>query len=182
MDTGYRLRTGSSKLNPLEDGWRHVREILRLAPNLLLVGPGSLLILCGALLQVVSVTLPSGVAVGSLRWQPNFVSGVLLVVGVQALLAGRVLGHTSRRTSADNSSEDSFLQRLSKRSLVVGALLAAAGLALDGFLFFRWIRVRHTFQLALALGGIAQSLLIIGAMLIGFAAMYSVIVGGQRRL
>ena len=142
LSTGYRVRTGSSKLSPLKDGWRHVREILRLAPNLLLVGPGVLLILCGVLLQVVSLTWPSGVDVGSL--------------------------------------DESSLHGLSRGSLVIGGVLAVAGVGLDTFLFIHWIRVRHTFQLASALGGLAQSFLIIGTMLIGFSVIYSLVTGRRR--
>ena len=34
---------------------------------------------------------PSGIEVGSVRWQPVFLAGIAIVVGVQALLAGAVL-------------------------------------------------------------------------------------------
>ena len=44
IQTGYRPRIGQSKLETWADGWRHLTLIFMLAPDLLLIGPGLVLL------------------------------------------------------------------------------------------------------------------------------------------
>ena len=99
VHTGYRPRVGESKLDTWGDGWRHLQLILMLAPELLLIGPGASLAVLGLVMLLLAFVRPAGVEVGSLRWQPVFFSGIALVLGVQALLAGVVLAHNSSITT-----------------------------------------------------------------------------------
>ncbi len=100
IQTGYRPRIGQSKLATWSDGWRHLTLILMLAPDLLLIGPGFTLLCLGLAMLGVSFVEPKGVEIGSLVWQPVFFSGIALVLGMQALLAGAVLAHNSSFTPA----------------------------------------------------------------------------------
>ena len=95
VPAGYRERIGMSKLSTFSDGWRHLQLILALAPDLLLVGPGAVALGVGIGLAFLGFVSPSGVDVGSLHWQPVFFSGIAIVLGLQALLAGAVLAYRS---------------------------------------------------------------------------------------
>ena len=52
--TEYHERVGESKLNTISDGLRHLRQIFLLAPHLMLVSPGALLLAVGLALQASS--------------------------------------------------------------------------------------------------------------------------------
>ena len=88
---GYRERVGDSKLSTFSDGWRHLRLITSLAPDLLLVWPGLLLVALGVVLTGATLVRPSGFDLGALHWQPVFFSTICLVAGLQAVLAGLCL-------------------------------------------------------------------------------------------
>jgi glycosyltransferase involved in cell wall biosynthesis len=141
VPTGYRRRVGESKLATLSDGWRHLKLILLLAPDLILVGPGATLLGLGVALTVMSFVQPAGVEIGSLRWQPVFFSGIALVLGVQALLAGAVLAHYSSVTAPGVQRRFAFVARLTfaNRCIALGMLLIAVGIAIDFALFVVWV-------------------------------------------
>src|SRR5438309_1587569 len=86
----YRRRIGTSKLNTFADGWRHLRLILLLAPEILFLAPGALLFLVGVMLSAAAFLTSRGIQIGSLRWQPIFFASIALVLGLQALLVGLV--------------------------------------------------------------------------------------------
>ena len=44
IQMSYRPRVGESKLSTWSDGWRHLQLIFLLAPDLLLIGPGLVLV------------------------------------------------------------------------------------------------------------------------------------------
>jgi glycosyltransferase involved in cell wall biosynthesis len=174
VDTGYRPRIGESKLAPFSDGWRHIQLILLLAPDLLLLFPGFVLLGFGLLLLVVGFVSPSGVDVGSLRWQPVFFSGIALVLGVQALAAGAVLAHYSSVTTRGIGERFAFVGRPSfpGRCLAVGLLMAAGGLTIDFVLFLLWLKGEPSPPLrGSGLASLAQSLIIVG----GTAASFGIV-------
>lgn len=179
--TGYRERIGESKLNTFSDGWRHVRQILLLAPQLMLVLPGVVLVAFGLAMQIIGLALPSGLAVGALRWQPIFISGIALVVGAQALLAGlvlterqRALFNRSRRLRRSHQGREK--PSIAALALVIGLVLVVLGLAADFALFILWIQTNHSFSRAQGLAAMAQSFVIDGAMLAGFGLIYPIVV------
>ena len=132
IEGGYAARIGESKLDTWSDGWRHLMLILLLAPDLLLIGPGLVLAAAGLLTLGLAFVQPGGVEIGSARWQPVFFSGIALVLGVQALLAGVVLAHASPVTTTP-PSRFAFLDdpRLPSRALATGVLAIMCGLAID---------------------------------------------------
>ena len=139
----YRLspRIGESKLSTFADGWRHLQLILLLAPDLLLIGPGLALLTVGILLQILGFIAPAGLDVGSLRWQPVFFSGIAVVLGIQALLAGAVLAHYSSLTASGTSRRFEFVGRPSFTNgcFAAGLLSVLGGLLIDVALFFVWV-------------------------------------------
>lgn len=174
VQTGYRPRIGESKLDTFSDGWRHLQLLLLLAPDLLLIGPGMVLVALGALLCVLGFLAPSGVEVGSVRWQPVFFSGIALVLGVQALLAGTVLAYRSSVTTAGVQRRFAFVGRAAfpGQCRMTGFGMILAGLAIDFALFIGWLSgPKSSTTHSLGLASLAQSSLILGGTLLSFGVI-----------
>ena len=157
----YGERLGEAKLNTVRDGWRHLRFLLLASPNYLFTIPGILLTLAGIL--TLALALPSDtIEVGDLTWQPIFAGGILVVVGINALL----LGFASRlyTTARGITNEDRTLRFYRKylgfeTLLLIGIITALAGIALDVFIAFYQPESVST----IGLMAIAQTLIIAGA-------------------
>lgn len=175
LEGGYRSRIGESKLDTWSDGWRHLKLILLLAPDLILVGPGAVLTILGALTLVLGFAQPSGVEIGSARWQPVFFSGIALVLGVQVLFAGAVVASSSPIARRGHHRYD-FLQspQWPKRSVGLGMALASLGLLIDVALFVAWLRDVEsvpTTGIGFGFASLAQALLILGGSLAVFGVV-----------
>ncbi len=171
IQTAYRRRIGESKLETFSDGWRHLHLILLLAPDLLLVGPGLALFGLGLVLCVLGFLAPSGVEVGSFRWQPVFFSGIALVLGVQAVLVGIVVAYRSSVTTPGVRRRFEFVGRpaFPAQCRITGFLMIVGGLAIDLFLFTAWLGGESSPPVnRLGLASLAQSLLIVGGTLLSF--------------
>jgi Glycosyl transferase family 2 len=169
---GYSPRIGESKLNTWSDGWRHLKLILLLAPDLVLIGPGLVLAILGLLALILGFAQPSGLEIGSARWQPVFFSGIALVIGLQVLFAGTVVAHASPMARSGGRRYD-FLQNpaLPRRSVALGLLMATGGLVIDFGLFVSWLgndNAKPTAGLAFGFASLAQTLLILGGSLAVF--------------
>lgn len=171
IHTGYRPRVGESKLDTWSDGWRHLQLILLLAPDLLLIGPGVALLSLGVVMLGLAFLDPSGVEIGSLQWQPVFFSGIALVLGMQALLAGLVLAHQSSVTAPGVARRYAFVGRPSfpRRCVGSGVLMVLGGLAINLVHFLRWLGDDSTSATQnLGFSSLAQSLIIVGSTLACF--------------
>ncbi len=171
VHTGYRPRVGESKLDTWGDGWRHLQLILMLAPEVLLIAPGALLAMLGLGMLLLAFVRPEGVEVGSLRWQPVFFSGIALVLGVQALLAGVVLAHNSSITTGRTVRRYAFVGKptFPKRCVYTGASMVVAGLVVNGLLFAGWLQGDESPPVrGFGLASLAQSLIIVGGTLVSF--------------
>ena len=172
IETGYGPRVGDSKLSTFADGWRHLRLIFLLAPDLLLVGPGAALVAVGTLLLALNLVFPSGVDVGSLRWQPVFFSGIALVLGVQAMLGGAVIAHHSWVVAPGVRRRFAFLGRpdMPNRALAAGLAGVLVGLALNLVLFVRWLGGDPSppSSRGLGLASLSEALIIVGGTVAGF--------------
>lgn len=177
VPTGYRQRIGESKLNTLSDGRRHLRLILLLAPHLLLVWPGAVLVGLGMALSAMSLLAPAGVQLGSVRWQPVFLSGILLVLGVQSLLAGVVLAYNSSVVRDSVARHYRFVgdPLFSSRCFVAGTLTFLTGLLIDLALFFAWSSADVSLTRGAALASLAQGLIIAGVTLAAFGLIYPMV-------
>lgn len=178
--TGYRPRVGESKLNSFQDGWRHIQLILLLAPHLLLVGPGAVLLLSGLALSAFAFVSPGGVILGSLRWQPVFFSSIALVLGTQALLVGALLAHHSSVVAKKVRDRFNFVgrPRFASACLVGGISAILLGLGVDLFLFLIWLFGRATPSRGLPAAAFAQSLIIVGSSVASFGFVRRLILGG----
>jgi len=174
---GYRRRVGESKLRTMADGWRHLQLILLLAPQLLLFWPGVLALIVGTALAVVSVLSPSGLAVGTLSWQPIFFAPILLILGASAALAGAVLAHHSSLTRPEAARRFSFVGKpqFSGRCITTGLSLLIPGIVLEIVLFSIWLGTESSASQRLALAGIAQALIILGVVFMGFGLIYRMV-------
>jgi hypothetical protein len=181
IEGGYAPRIGESKLDTWSDGWRHLLLILLLAPDLLLIGPGLVLAAAGLAALGLAFTQPQGVEIGSARWQPVFFSGIALVLGVQALLAGAILANASP-VAATSRRRFAFLDdpRLANRALALGLGAILCGLAIDAALFLAWwtdTASAPTAGAAFGFASLAQILLILG----GTVALSGIIARFVRR-
>jgi hypothetical protein len=170
IQMSYRPRVGESKLSTWSDGWRHLQLIFLLAPDLLLIGPGLTLLALGLVMLLLSFVHPVGLEVGSLVWQPVFFSAIALVLGMQAVLAGAVLAHTSSFTVPGVKRRFAFVgaESFPGHCALAGVITAICGLVIDGVLFGYWVADRSPPLDRLGLASLSQSLIIIGSTLATF--------------
>jgi hypothetical protein len=179
IHTGYRARIGQSKLATWSDGWRHLLLIFMLAPDLLLIGPGLTLLVLGSAMLCVSFLHPAGVQIGSIVWQPVFFSGIAIVLGMEALLAGAVLAHTSSVTPTGVGHRFAFVGKpnFPNRCVAAGVAMALLGLALNVLLFLLWLGDKtHESLSHFGLASLSQSLIIVG----GTVATFGILSRFQR--
>ena len=175
---GYRRRTGDSKLRTFADGWRHLQLILLLAPQLLLFWPGIVMFGSGVTLSMLSLFNPTGFKIGTLLWQPIFFAPILIVLGAVSTLAGAVLSHYSSLSRSVAGSGFAFVgnPRFPSRSVAAGVFVLIPGILLEIVLFSASLGTDGSPSRRLVLAGIAQALILVGAVLIGFGLTYRVVV------
>jgi len=176
-ETGYRRRLGQSKLHALRDGLRHLQLILLLAPQLVLFWPGLAMLAAGAVLSGVSLANPLGFDLGPLRWQPVFFGPILIVLGTTAALSGAVIGYHSPLVRYSPMRNFQFVgdRRFATGAMIAGGLMLFVGLAIDFALFVVWIANDAPAPDRLALAGLAQALVITGALTGAFGLLYRVV-------
>jgi hypothetical protein len=159
----YRVRAGASKLNPVGDGWRHVRLLLLLTPHLTLILPGLLATLLGLGLSVISLFTATGIEVGGGRWLPIFLGPMLLILGVQAAFLGCLAAHRSALAPAWVRLRLTWLDGTDAIGRLLGAFafVALIGLVTDAALLVLWVVGRSGPEL-LGVAGLAQALIVIG--------------------
>ncbi len=161
----YSARQGESKLNTFRDGWRHLRFLLLNTPLYLFLVPGLVLVLLGALALGVTLASQSGVHIGTLRWQPVFAGGILLIIGANAMMIG-ISTHlyAAKRKIIPEDGLTILFNRLVtlERMLALAALLILIGVGLDGVIFFEWLAKHHSGRTE-GLAATAQTTIIIGA-------------------
>ncbi len=174
---GYRPRVGESKLHTVRDGLRHLQLILLLAPQLFLFWPGLAMLSAGLMLSILSLLSPAGFDLGPLRWQPIFFGPILIVLGTMAALSGAVITHHSPLARFHRTRGLGFVneRRFAVVSMAVGSATLATGLGIDLVLFVVWITNETSPIRALALAGLAQALVITGALLAAFGLIYRVV-------
>lgn len=177
--TSYRVRIGESKLNTFRDGWRHLRLIVLLAPDLVLVWPGAASLLAGLALSAWTLADPSGISLGSLRWQPVFFSTIAMVFGVQALLAGSVIAYQVSIGGPHRRSAFIVSRRFLRRCVLGGVAGTLFGLSADAMLFMVWITDGSMPTRGLQLAAFAQSMILVGISLATFGAVARLILGSR---
>lgn len=170
---GYRPRLGASKLDPLCDGWRHLRLLLLLSPQVSLMLPSAIAIVFGAIFCALSLVAPQGVWLGPLRWLPMFLGPMLLILGGQAGLLGLLAIHRSPLAPSGLRRRLDWLGRSGgvRRLLAACATIAALGAGLDLLLLALWLGGRSGPQM-LGLAGLAQAAIVFG--LGGIATLFAI--------
>jgi glycosyltransferase involved in cell wall biosynthesis len=184
VPTNYRERVGSSKLNAISDGVRHLKMISLLAPQLVLLAPGALAFFVGLLLTVMGFIDPSGVQVGSLHWQPIFFSTIAITLGLQVVLLGMVLANQSSWVGIQTQKTFHFVGTPAFSTVLVTAGCAALimGFGLDAVLLVRWLGSGSValFSRALAFASAAQSLILVGGSLLSYGFLVRWLRWGQQ--
>lgn len=88
IDIRYRVRTGSSKLRTLHDGWRHLRFMLLHAPTAAFLIPGLLVWILTLLAAIKLAFLPFEFSADTLGLAELLVVAVLNLISLQVLLTG----------------------------------------------------------------------------------------------
>jgi hypothetical protein len=166
IEGGYSPRIGESKLDTWSDGWRHLKLILLLAPDIVLIGPGFALSFAGLCALALGFVQPSGVEVGSARWQPVFFASIAIVLGLQMFFAGAVVS-TFSPVARKGRKSWAFLRdaRWPRRAIGIGLIVALVGLLTDFGLFVAWVGGSNrapTDGVAFGLASLAQTLMILG--------------------
>jgi glycosyltransferase involved in cell wall biosynthesis len=182
IEGGYRPRVGESKLDTWSDGWRHLKLIVLLAPDIFLIGPGLTLAIAGVIALVLGFLNPSGLEIGSARWQPVFFSGIAIVLGLQMFFAGAVVANSSP-LSRSRRTPYRFLRNplWPRHAVVVGLAVAVVGVLIDAGLFIWWVFGTHVAPMQgtrFALASLAQTLMILG----GSFAVFGVVLRFARGL
>lgn len=182
IQTHYGTRIGESKLDTFADGWRHLRLITLLAPDLMLVYPGASALALGLLLSLWGLLNPAGIVVGSLLWQPVFFSTISMVLGAQSLLAGIVMAYRSSMLSAAARRRFTFVGKpgFPRWCIRGGAAAGGAGLGVDAALFAWWVTGHAGSARGLAVASLAQSLLIVGSGVAVFGAVTRLVLDRRK--
>lgn len=178
VETGYRERIGTSKLATLPDGLRHLTTILLLAPDLAATLPGAVLTFLGAVALAWALIDPSMVQMGSPSWLASFFGPVVLVLGIQAMLAGLLLAAYSPIAPRRNGPSP---RELLGRYLVGGIWAASAGIIIVGSLAVARLMGIPTPVRASQVELIALVLLLAGGSAVAMAAIAGTIVESLRR-
>jgi len=157
----YRPRRGESKLNTVQDGLRHLKLLVLLAPRIALLWPAVALGLLGLMLTVMSLGWPDGITIGAARWQPMFFGPIALVMASLLYVVFLMLGVASpiRALPATPRSHE----RLRHRILMGGTAMLSTGVGLNFLLFVKWVHDSVAWTRGFALAGLAQALTLSGA-------------------
>ena len=136
-------RDRAPHLRSFRDGWRHLRFILTYAPDHLFVLPG--LGMLGIGLALLALLVRGPVQIGGVYFGIHFVAlgAMLALVGFNVFNLGVFAKAVmSRRYEGLRSRTVNWLHnRFSlEAALIVGALLAIAGMAIDGAILWQWLR------------------------------------------
>jgi glycosyltransferase involved in cell wall biosynthesis len=136
----YRPRVGESKLNTFRDGWRHLRFMLIHSSTFLFIIPGALLLLLGLAIMLPLAGGP--VTLFGFQWQIHamIVGSTATLVGGQVLQLGLFARTYAILYLGDR---DPYLPRLwgkvrLEHGLLLGLLLALAGMGIIGGIFIEW--------------------------------------------
>jgi glycosyltransferase involved in cell wall biosynthesis len=129
-------------LRSFRDGWRHLRFMLTYAPDWLYLVPGGILFVMG--LAGMAVLAAGPVMIGAFSMGIHFLAlaSLLALLGANIVgfgLLARLIG-ARRKAIVERSAFGQLLSWFTlERGLVIGGLLALAGLAIDVGLLVKWV-------------------------------------------
>ncbi len=169
----YYPRQTPSKLHSFADGWRHIRFVLLMKPLPFIAVPGFLLSVLGILLMVL-FSLNGDIESSHLH---SFILGAILVIGgIQVILSGFLMKTYSVIHGYENKA--GIIEILMKYHnleifLVLGFLLAAAGILLGLNIFLRWVSANFGFLSEISTAIISLVLIVTGIQIFLFAVFQS---------
>lgn len=177
--TGYRERIGESKLDTFSDGWRHLKAIVQLAPDLVATYPGMAGMAVGVALVTVSFAPGDVIRTGSLVWLAALLGPMLLLLGAQAAVVGLVLQARSPVGRPRRRGPDPVA--LVRQCLAGGAWLIGIGLSIMAALLVGWLLDLGLPRTGLQLGSVAAAMIAIGVSLAGIVGLAAISDAGHRR-
>ena len=134
-------------LRPWRDGWRHLKTILLFSPSALFLVPGSAPVRDRAAVDGRATVRPDGEPLRIFGFRMDFhwamLGSLLAIVGYQIVLVNFFAKLYAMARGI--REEDRFFQRAFRlltleRVLLIGAVAIVLGIAIDGFVAFRWLR------------------------------------------
>ncbi len=137
----YRKRMGKSKLNSLNDGWRHLRFMLLYSPNHLFLYPGLFFVVLGSLIMILLLFQKLTLFNITFQTHPIFIGSALTILGYQLILTGiftRIYTHNHL------NEEDPNLEKLYKffnleKSIFAGSIFLIIGFFIYLYILITWV-------------------------------------------
>ena len=173
----YSDRIGTSKLQSLRDGWRHMRFIFLYSPLVLFLVPGLLLFVIGLVFTIILYfTNPSFLNI-TFYVHPLFLSSGCIIVGYQLiffLLFAKTyaISHLKERSEV---FEKLFKYITLERACIVGILFLICGSLIYGTILYTWIHSNFNSLNEIKNSIVALTLMVIGAQTIASSFMLSII-------
>jgi hypothetical protein len=171
---------GKPHLRTWRDGWRHLRLMLLLCPWLVLSLPGLVPLVAGLVSMLLTLRGPFRFRGVTFDVHTMSVGGMLMILGVQALLMARLARRKASRELLGFAPRPAFMTL--ERSLVAGMTLVIAGLSPIAVVFVEWWRSsfgplnpEQTLRPVLTGSAIA----IIGAQVVLFAFFNAIVEAGD---
>jgi glycosyltransferase involved in cell wall biosynthesis len=173
-------RNRAPHLRSFRDGWRHLRFILTYAPDYLYMGPGSILLSAGLILELLLARGP--VRLGGFYVGIHFMAlgSMLALVGFNIISLG-ILAKTlmtQRYAGLRSRTVDLVQRRFSLEvGLVAGTLLTGAGVAIDAAIAIKWLTHRGApMDATVHLAFVATTVFVLGLNLIFSSFLLNMIV------
>ena len=176
IDTCYTERVGQSKLRTFADGWRHLRQLFLLAPDMLAIGPGILFTLLGLVGWCASFVAFGDNVVGSYGWQTLHLSQSLLVLGPLMIMIG--FGLRFRAALVGLRPKAKVARHIVPIAGGLGILLLVTGIGLDLALSLHGLAWHFGASATSAMAGLISALLIDGAIFAAVPILYPIIARG----
>ena len=176
----YHPRGGTSKLQPLGDGWRHIRFMLLFSPSYLFLLPGTVAMVLGLLLTLSLVRGPFYIGHFYVGIHFMVVGSLLAVLGQQLVtfgLSARAIAYSKHLIGQDRWLDRVMRYFTLERGLLLGGVLAALGLMTFLYILFEWLAgdVRFSELIHLHEAIAASTLMIMGVQVVAASFFLSLL-------
>jgi glycosyltransferase involved in cell wall biosynthesis len=169
----YYPRKTPSKLHSFADGWRHIRFVLLMKPLPFVAIPGLIFSLAGLLLM--SFFYIQG-DIESSHLHTFILGAIFMIGGVQVIISGFLMKTYSVIHGYENKQGIiEFVMKYHSLEifLVLGFLLASAGVLIGLDIFLRWVSTNFGFLSEISTAIISLVLIVIGIQIFLFAVFQS---------
>lgn len=137
----YYKRKGNSKLNPVNDAWKHIRFMLIYSPLFLFLIPGIITFLVG-MNTLIWIYFGTAEILGvKLYYHPMFISSLLMIIGYQLIIFA-VFAKTYAITHLGEESR--IMNNLYKyitieKASIMGILISLIGISIYLYILINWL-------------------------------------------